>query len=342
MLETTIDLLRNKLQIQMKEQVSNIMMDAIDVMNSSIDVETQSIENKSTPNDFYSSAYEDIIRSVDSQGIFGAYPLRENRNSSTPIFITGSDLLSLKSIPKNNYSKTFEYQLSPDIIHLYNKINMDKYLPHNKFSLVLSFRDLSGPNMDSLALQSNTLLQCRNILLLLHLNDHYGGILITKVDSILLAPLVDNMTVTTEIIYVGCQCDDTSVYLEKAEEVILKLAELKRSYSSEQMHDMKSHISKIKLKSVENKLCPKSYSGESFLATSSKIMHYYQTKQTGDIVEFLTTNNFDLDGYHSFRIQIRLLVLNLALTYIKHFSEAVTFDSEVVNKPKRSWNLSTR
>jgi hypothetical protein len=27
-----------------------------------------------------------------------------------------------------------------------------------------------------------------------------------------------------------------------------------------------------------------------------------------------------------------LLVLNLALTYIKHFSEAVTFDSEVVNK----------
>jgi hypothetical protein len=34
MLETTIDLLRNKLQIQMKEQVSNIMMDAIDVMNS--------------------------------------------------------------------------------------------------------------------------------------------------------------------------------------------------------------------------------------------------------------------------------------------------------------------
>jgi hypothetical protein len=98
------------------------------------------------------------------------------------------------------------------------------------------------------------------------------------------------------------------------------------------MHDMKSHTSKIKLKSVENKLCPKSYSGESFLATSSKIMHYYQTKQTGDIVEFLTTNNFDLDGYHSFRIQIRLLVLNLALTYIKHFSEAVTFDSEVVNK----------
>jgi len=332
MLETTIDLLRNKLQIQMKEQVSNIMMDAIDVMNSSIDVETQSIENKSTPNDFYSSAYEDVIRSVDSQGIFGAYPLRENRNSSTPIFITGSDLLSLKSIPKNNYSKTFEYQLSPDIIHLYNKINMDKYLPRHKFSSVLSFKDLSGPNMDSLALQSNTLLQCSNILLLLHLNDHYGGILITKVDSILLAPLVDNMIVTTEIIYVGCQCDDTSVYLEKAEEVILKLAELKRSYSSEQMHDMKSHISKIKLKSVENKLCPKSYSGESFLATSSKIMHYYQTKQTGDIVEFLTTNNFDLDGYHSFRIQIRLLVLNLALTYIKHFSEAVTFDSEVVNK----------
>ena len=42
MLETTIDLLRNKLQMQMKEQVSNIMMDAIDVMNSSIDVETQS------------------------------------------------------------------------------------------------------------------------------------------------------------------------------------------------------------------------------------------------------------------------------------------------------------
>ena len=332
MLETTIDLLRNKLQMQMKEQVSNIMMDAIDVMNSSIDVETQSIENKSPPNYFYSSAYEDIIRSVDSQGIFGAYPLRENRNSSTSIFITGSDLLSLKSIPKNNYSKTFEYQLSPDIIHLYNQINMDKYLPRNKFFLVLSIKDLSGPNMDSLALQSNTLLQCSNILLLLHLNDHYGGILITKIDSILLAPLVNNVIVTTEIIYVGCQCDDTSVYLEKAEEVILKLAELKRSYSSEQMHDMKSHISKIKLKSVENKLCPKSYSGESLLATSSKIMHYYQTKQTGDIVEFLTTNNFDLDGYHSFRIQIRLLVLNLALTYIKHFSEAVTFDSEVVNK----------
>jgi hypothetical protein len=104
---------------------------------------------------------------------------------------------------------------------------MDKYLPRNIFSLVLSFKDLSGPNMDSLALQSNTLLQCRNILLLLHLNDHYGGILITKVDSILLAPLVDNMIVTTEIIYVDCQCDDTSVYLEKVEEVILKLAELK-------------------------------------------------------------------------------------------------------------------
>jgi hypothetical protein len=327
MLETTVDLLRNKLQMQMKEQVSNIMMDAIDVMNSSIDAETQSIENKTTPNDFYSSAYEDIIRSVDSQGIFGAYPLRENRNSSTSIFITGSDLLSLKSIPKNNYSKTFEYQLSPDIIHLYNQINMDKYLPRNKNFLVLSIKDLSGQNIDSLALQSNILLQCSNILLLLHLNDHYGGILITKIDSILLAPLVDNVIVTTEIIYVGCQCDDTSIYLNKAEEVILKLAELKRSYSSEQMHDMKSHISKIKLK-----LCPKSYSGESLLATSSKIMHYYQTKQTGDIVEFLTTNNFDLDGYHSFRIQIRLLVLNLALTYIKHFSEAVTFDSEVVNK----------
>ena len=42
MLETTIDLLRNKLQMQMKEQVSNIMMDTIDVINSSIDVETQS------------------------------------------------------------------------------------------------------------------------------------------------------------------------------------------------------------------------------------------------------------------------------------------------------------
>jgi hypothetical protein len=153
MLETTIDLLRNKLQMQMKEQVSNIMMDAIDVMNSSIDAETQSIENKTTPNDFYSSAYEDIIRSVDSQGIFGAYPLRENRNSSTSIFITVSDLLSLKSIPKNNY------QLSPDIIHLYNQINMDKYLPRNKSFLVLSIKDLSGPNMDSLALQSNTLLQ---------------------------------------------------------------------------------------------------------------------------------------------------------------------------------------
>lgn len=331
MLESTIDLLRNKLQIQMKEQVSNIMIDAIDVMNVSIEVETQSTENKSTSNEYYSSAYENMS-SMDSQGIFGAYPLRENRNSSPSIFITGSDLLSLKSIPKNNYSKIFEYQLSPDIIDLYNKINMDKYLPRNKFLSVLSIKDLSGPNMDSFALQSNTLLQCDNILLLLHLNDHYGGILITKINSILLAPLVDNVKVTTEILYVGCPCDETSVYLEKVEEVILKLAELKRSYSSEQMFDMKSHISRIKLKSVENKLCPKFFSGESLLATSSKIMHFYQTKQTGDIVEFLNTNNFDLVGYHSYRIQIRLLVLNLALTYIKHFSEVVTFDSEVVIK----------
>lgn len=331
MLETTIDLLRNKLQIQMKEQVSNIMMDAIDVMNLSI-VETQSTENKSTSNDFYSSAYENIIRSMDSQGIFGAYPLRENRNSSPSIFITGSDLLSLKSIPKNNHSKISEYQLSPDIIDLYNKINTDKYLPRNKLLSVLSIKDLSGPNMDSLALQSNTLLQCSNILLLLHLNHHYGGVLITRIDSILFAPLVDNVKVMTEILYVGCPCDDTSVYLKKVEEVIIKLAELKRSYSSEQMNDIKSHISRIKLKSVEDKLCPKFYSGESLLATSSKIMHFYQTKQTGDIVEFLTTNNFDLFGYHSFRIQIRLLVLNLALTYIKHFSEVVTFDSEVVIK----------
>lgn len=62
--------------MQMKEQVANIMNDAIDVMNISIDIETNDNEEKDMPDNNYSSAYADIVHSINHNDIFGVYPLK--------------------------------------------------------------------------------------------------------------------------------------------------------------------------------------------------------------------------------------------------------------------------
>lgn len=318
--------------MQMKEQVTNIMKEAIDVMSISIETETNINEEKDIPDYNYYSAYADTVHSIDHNDIFGAYPLKENKDSSSMLFITGADLLSLRSVTKNDDSSQIDFHLSPDIVDMYNKINSDKYLSRIKYLSIVSIRDLYVTYEKSSTMQKNKPLMNNNIMLSMNDGSHYCGVLITDIDSLLLSPCIDSVKISTKFLYIGSACKDTASYMEKVVQFLLKLAVIKRVYSSEQMFNLKSYLAEVKLESTDNKQYSNVYSGEIFLAQSLCIMRFYQSKQVGDIVEYLKKLDYSTVGCHSFRIQIRLLILNIALAHMKHFNDLVSCDLKVVKQ----------
>jgi hypothetical protein len=328
--------------MQMEEQVANIMNDAIDVMNISIDIETNDNEEKDMPDYNYSSAYADIVHSINRNDIFGVYPLKENKDSSSMFYITGADLVSLKSVPKNDHLSQYDFHLSPNIVDMYNQINSDKYLSRIKNLSIVSIKDLSVTYENSTAMQNIETSMKNNIMLSMNDSNHYWGVLITDIDSLLLSPCIDTVKITTKFLYVGCTCKDTASHMEKVVDFLLKLAVIKRVYSSEQMSDLKSYLAGVKLESSDNKQCSNVYSGEIFLAHSLCIMRFYQSKQVGDIIECLKKLDYSTVGYHSFRIQIRLLILNIALAHMKHFNDLVSFDLKVVSQMTTAVQVSLK
>lgn len=326
----------------MKEQVANIMNDAIDVMNISIDIETNDNEEKDMPDYNYSSAYADIVHSISHNDIFGVYPLKENKESSSMFYITGADLVSLKSVPKNDHFSQHDFHLSPNIVDMYNEIHSNKYIPKSKTLSIVSIKDLSVTYENSTAMQNIKMTMNNNVMLSMNDSDHYCGVLITDIDSLLLSPCIDAVKITTKFLFVGSACKDTASYMEKVVDFLLKLAVTKRVYSSEQMSDLKSYLAGVKLESSNNRQCSNVYSGEIFLAHSMCIMRFYQSKQVGDIIEFLKKLDYSTVGYHSFRIQIRLLILNIALAHMKHFNDLVSCDLKVVSQMTTAVQVSLK
>lgn len=318
--------------MQMKEQVANIMNEAIDVMNTSIEFETNINEEKVIPDYNYNSAYADTVHSIDHNDIFGAYPLKENKDSSSILFITGADLVSLKSVPNNDHSSQFDFHLSPNIVDMYNKINSDKYLSRIKYLSIVSIKDLSVTYEMSTIMQKSKPLMNNNIMLSMNDSNHYCGVLITDIDSLLLSPCIDTVKISTKFLYVGSACKNTALYMEKVVQFLLKLAVIKRVYSSEQIINLKSYLAGVKLECSDSELCSNVYSGEIFLAHSLSIMRFYQSKQVGDIAEFVKNLDYSTVGYHSFRIQLRLLILNIALAHMKHFNDLVSCDLKVLKQ----------
>jgi hypothetical protein len=328
--------------MQMKEQVANIMNDAIDVMNISIDIETNDNEEKDMTDYNYSSAYADIVHSINRNDIFGVYPLKENKESSSMFYITGADLVSLKSVPKNDHFSQYDFHLSPNIVDMYNEINSNKYLSKFTNLSIVSIKDLSVTYENSTAMQNIKTTMKNNIMLSMNGSNHYCGVLITDIDSLLLSPCIDAVKITTKFLYVGSARNDTTSYMEKVVDFLLKLAVIKRVYSSEQMSDLKSYLAGVNLESSDNSQCSNVYSGENFLAHSLCIMRFYQSKQVGDIIEFLKKLDYSTVGYHSFRIQIRLLILNIALAHMKHFNDLVSCDLKVVSQMTTAVQVSLK